>query len=102
MNKKLGILLSTSSDNKNLEIVIGLSHAAIRSNINVYLYLIDDAVECINDRRLLELSKSGLKLYVCAYGAQKKGIAPSDAATFGGLAILSELTNVCDKFLSFG
>ena len=102
MNKKLGILLSTSPDNKNLETVIGLSHAAIRSNVNVYLYLIDDGVECINDKRVLELSHSGLKLYVCAYGAQKKGIAPSDIATFGGLAILSELTYVCDRFISFG
>lgn len=102
MNKKLGILLSTPPANKNLETVIGLVSAAMRSHINVYLYLIDDGVECINDRRVVELSRDGLKLYVCAYGAQKKGIVPSDVATFGGLAILSELTNVCDRFIAFG
>jgi len=102
MNKKLGILLSTSPDNKNLEIVTGLIQAAIKSSVSVYLYLIDDGVECIHDKRLLELSKEGLKLYVCAYGAQKKGISPSEAATFGGLAVLSELVNVCDRFIAFG
>lgn len=102
MNKKLGILLSTPPVNKNLETVIGLISAAMKHHINIYLYLIDEGVECIHDGRLLKLSKTGLKLYVCAYGAQKKGITPTDVATFGGLAVLSELTNVCDKFISFG
>ena len=63
--------------------------------------LIDDGVECILDRRLEEFTANGMKLYVCAYGAQKKGIEPSEAATFGGLAILSELISVCDRFISF-
>ncbi len=102
MNKKLGILLSTSTSNKNIETVIGLVRAAMRSSVRVYLYLIDDGVECIHDKRLLDLTKGGLKLYVCAYGAQKKGISPSDIATFGGLAVLSELANVCDRFVAFG
>lgn len=102
MSKKLGILLSTAPDNKNLVVVTGLIKAAIKNSVSVYLYLIDDGVECIHDKRLLELSKEGMKLYVCAYGAQKKGIAPSDIATFGGLAVLSELANVCDRFIAFG
>ncbi|MBI5407285.1 MAG: DsrE family protein [Nitrospirae bacterium] len=102
MNKKLGILLSTSPDNKNLGIVTGLIQTAIKNSASVYLYLIDDGVECIHDKRLLELSKKGLKLYVCAYGAQKKGIPPAEVATFGGLAVLSELANVCDRFVAFG
>ena len=100
--KKLGIMLSTEPSNKNLETVIGLTKAAIRNNTGVYLYMIDDGVECIKDERLLELSKDGLKLFVCAYGAQKKGISPSDVANFGGLAVLSELINACDKFIAFG
>ncbi len=102
MNKKLGILLSTSPDNKNLGIVTGLIQAAIKGSVSVYLYLIDDGVECIHDKKLLELSKEGLRLYICAYGAQKKGIPPNEAATFGGLAVLSELANVCDRFVAFG
>ncbi|MBI5755860.1 MAG: DsrE family protein [Nitrospirae bacterium] len=102
MNKKLGILLSTPPADKNIETVIGLASAAMRNNVSVYLYLIDDGVECINDKKLIELSKNGLKLSVCAYGAQKKGITPTDVATFGGLAVLSELITVCDRFVAFG
>ena len=41
-------------------------------------------------------------MYVCVWGAQKKGIPPAEAATFGGLAVLSELANVCDRFVAFG
>lgn len=100
--KKLGIMLSTEPSNKNLETVIGLTKAAIKNNIAVYLYMIDDGVECIKEERLLSLSKKGLKLFVCAYGAQKKGISPSDVANFGGLAVLSELINACDRFVAFG
>lgn len=102
MNRKLGILLSTPPADRNLEAVIGLISASRTSHVNVYLYLIDDGVECIHDKRLVEFLKDGLKLYACAYGAQKKGIAPTDNATFGGLAVLSELISVCDRFIAFG
>jgi len=101
MNRKLGILLSTPPNNKNLETVLGIISAAMTEKVNVYLYLIDEGVSCIHDRRLIEFSKGGLKLYVCAYGAQKKGIAPTDIATFGGLAVLSELISACDRFIAF-
>lgn len=95
-------MLSTDPANRNLETVIGISRAAIKKEIGVYLYLIDEGVSCINDSRLTDLSKEGLKLFVCAYGAQKKSISPSDIANFGGLAVLAELINACDKFIAFG
>ena len=100
--KKLGILLSTPPSDKNLETVMGLISAALRNNVSVYLYLDDDGVECIKDSRLLSMSGDGLKLSVCAYGAQKKGIEPRDVAMFGGLAVLSELISACDRFIAFG
>src|SRR3989304_7634001 len=98
MNKKLGILLSTPPSDKNIETVIGLISSALRNNINVYLYLDDDGVECIKDNRLVSMSGDGLKLSVCAYGASKKGIEPSDVAIFGGLAVVSALISACDRF----
>src|SRR4030067_3434765 len=102
MNKKLGILLSTPPSDRNIETVIGLISSAMRNNIIVYLYLDDDGVECINDNRLVAMSGDSLKLSVCAYGAQKKGIEPSDVAMFGGLAGFYELIKACDRFLAFG
>lgn len=101
MNRRLVILLSTSPESKDLEVVKGLIRAGFNKGIRVYLYLIDDGVECINDAGLVDMSKEGLRLYVCAYGAQKKGISPSDVATFGGLAVLSDLIKSCDRFIAF-
>src|SRR4030067_3305255 len=91
MNKKLGILLSTPPSDQNIETVIGLISSAMRNNIIVYLYLDDDGVECINDNRLVSMSGDGLKLSVCAYGAQKKGLEPRDAAMVGGRAGIAEV-----------
>ncbi len=102
MNRKLGILLSTPPTDQNFETVIGLISSARRNNVCVYLYLDDEGVECINDNRLVSMSGNELKLSVCAYGAQKKGIEPSDIAMFGGLAVLSELISACDRFIAFG
>src|SRR3972149_9576922 len=85
MNKKLGILLSTPPSDKNIETVIGLISSALRNNVSVYLYLDDDGVECIHDNRLIAMSKDGLKLSVCAYGAQKKGIEPRGGGGFWGV-----------------
>ena len=102
MNKKLGILLSTPPSDQNIETVIGLISSAMRNNVIVYLYLDDDGVECINDNRLVSMSGDGLKLSVCAYGAQKRGIEPSGVAVFGGLALLTELISAIARFIAFG
>jgi hypothetical protein len=100
MNKKLGILLSTPPSDKNIETVIGLISSALRNNVSVYLYLDDDGVECINDNRLVSMSGDGLKLSVCAYGAQKKGIEPSDGNVGGLRYCPSSLAH--DGFVAFG
>ncbi len=99
--KKLGLLLSTPKENPNLETVIGLAETAIGLNHQVYLYLIDEGTGAMTDSRLEELSGKGLKLFVCAYGAEKHGIALQGKATPCGLVVLSDLIKACDQFLSF-
>jgi sulfur relay (sulfurtransferase) complex TusBCD TusD component (DsrE family) len=101
MAKKLGILLSTPPSHRNLQTVLGLTDAALQGGTDVYLYLIDEGTRNFHEDRLRQLSGKGLKLFVCAYGAQNRGIFPSDEAVFGGLAVLGELINNCDRFISF-
>lgn len=101
MAKRLGILLSTPPGHRNFSTVLGLAEEALQDDFGVYLYLIDEGVRNIREERLLKLAEKGLKLFVCAYGAQNRGISPSDVAVFGGLAVLGELVNQCDRFLSF-
>ena len=73
--------------------------------IDLYLYLLDEAVRALDDerawRRLEALVGRGLKLYVCAFSAEKPGVPRSDRAVFSGLVALSQLIAYTDAFFSF-
>jgi sulfur relay (sulfurtransferase) complex TusBCD TusD component (DsrE family) len=98
--RKLGLMLSTASAHPNLETAIGLSRAALDGGGDVYLYLIDDAVDAVDDDRLLALADRGLKLFVCAYGCQKRRRPLSDRATNCGLVVLTDVINGTDRFVA--
>jgi sulfur relay (sulfurtransferase) complex TusBCD TusD component (DsrE family) len=93
-------MLSTEPAHRNLETALGLSAAAIERGTDVYLYLIDDAVTAVEDPRVQALAGRGLKLFVCAYGCQKRRQPLSDKATNCGLVVLTDIINGTDRFLS--
>jgi sulfur relay (sulfurtransferase) complex TusBCD TusD component (DsrE family) len=98
--RKLGLMLSTASAHPNLETAIGLSRTALDGGDDVYLYLIDDAVDAVDDDRLLALADRGLKLFVCAYGCQKRRRPLSERATNCGLVVLTDVINGTDRFIA--
>jgi hypothetical protein len=98
--RKLGLMLSTAPDHPNLETALGLSGAALDGGGEVYLYLIDDAVAAVEDERLHALADRGLKLFVCAYGCQKRRRPLSDRATNCGLVVLTDVINGTDRFVA--
>lgn len=100
-NKKLGLLLSTPPQHPNLETVIRLTETALTEKDRVYLYLIDQGALAMDDPRLNSLIEQGLKLFVCAYGADRHHVPLSGKATPCGLVVLSDLVKGCDQFLSF-
>jgi sulfur relay (sulfurtransferase) complex TusBCD TusD component (DsrE family) len=73
----------------------------MNEGVDVYLYCIDDAVHGINQPQLQSLAVRGLKLYACAYAAQRRGLPFSGNAIFAGLAIVSDLIAATDRFVSF-
>ena len=99
--KKLGLLLSTPPENKNLKTVVSLAKEARRRKLEVYLYLVDDGVKNLDRPEIDALSQEGVKLFLCAYGAQRRGIPNSDKAVFCGLVVLSDLVKGCDRFVTF-
>lgn len=99
--KKLGILLSTPPENKNLNTVVSLAREALHQEVDTYLYLVDDGVKNIGRPEIDALSKEGVKLFLCAYGAQRRNIPASDKAVFCGLVVLSDLVKGCDRFVTF-
>jgi hypothetical protein len=100
--KKLGILLSTGPEHPNLETALGLGTAALARGADLYLYLIDDGVRALGDARLRALPGRGAKLFVCAYGCQKRRIALEDdpAVSYCGLVVLTDLINGTDRFVA--
>jgi sulfur relay (sulfurtransferase) complex TusBCD TusD component (DsrE family) len=101
--KKLGLMLSTGPERPaNLDTAVGLSDAAIARGAQVYLYLIDDGVRALDDPRVASLADRGAKLFVCAYGCQKRRIPLRDAdtITYCGLVVLTDLINGTDRFIA--
>ena len=95
--KKLGLLLSTGPERpENLDTAIGLSEAALARGTGLYLYLIDDGVRALDDPRLQALPTRGAKLFVCAYGCQKRRIALRDVNWLGD-GTLEEALNVLKR-----
>jgi sulfur relay (sulfurtransferase) complex TusBCD TusD component (DsrE family) len=102
--KKLGILLSTPPTHPNLTTVARLCEEGLRSDVDVYLYLIDEGVKGLTDGRVLGLSKTGAKLFACAYGCQQQGVPTGNLdpnIQLCGLVVLSNIINVCDRFVAF-
>lgn len=99
--RKLGILLSTHPDQPPFRHGLGLADAALRAGGDVYLYCIDDAVCGVGDPDLQALKARGLKLYACAYGAQRRNLPVNDLAVFAGLTVVNDLMAGTDRFVSF-
>jgi sulfur relay (sulfurtransferase) complex TusBCD TusD component (DsrE family) len=101
--KKFGLLLSTGPDRPaNLETAVGLSEATLARGGQLYLYLIDDGVRALDDPRIGALPDRGAKVFVCAYGCQKRGLPLADAerVTYCGLVVLTDLINGTERFVA--
>jgi hypothetical protein len=98
--KKLGILLGAHPESSGFRHGLGIAGAALDAGVDVYLYCLDEAVRGVDGDGLQGLRQRGLKLYACAYGAHRHGIALSDNAVFAGLTVVSDLMAGTDRFLS--
>ena len=100
--KKFGLLLSTGPDHANLETAVGLSQAALDRGAQLYLYLIDDGVRALDDPRIGGLPERGARVFVCAYGCQKRGLPldDGDRVTYCGLVVLTDLINGTERFVA--
>jgi sulfur relay (sulfurtransferase) complex TusBCD TusD component (DsrE family) len=100
--KKFGLMLSTGPDHPNLETAVGLADAALARGAQFYLYLIDDGVRALDDPRVHALPDRGARVFVCAYGCQKRGrpLADPERVTYCGLVVLTDLINGTDRFVA--
>ncbi len=99
--RKLGVLLSTRPERPPFRHGVRLAGHALAAGVDVYLYCIDEAVQGVGDPELQDLKKRGLKLYACAYGAQRRSLPINDLATFAGLTVVNDLMSSTDRFIAF-
>src|SRR5688500_12650587 len=102
--KKLGLLLSTPPSHPNVTTVTRLCEEGLRSDVDVYLYLIDEGVGNLHNEGVLRLSDAGAKVFVCAYGCQQHAVPTKnlkDGVQLCGLVVLSNMINGCDRFVAF-
>jgi sulfur relay (sulfurtransferase) complex TusBCD TusD component (DsrE family) len=99
--KKLGLLLSAPPGQPGFEHGVNLAEAALAEGVEVYLYCIDEALRGIEEPRLQGLAGRGVRLFACAYSADRRLLARTDKAAFAGLASLSDLMAGTDRFVSF-
>ena len=81
---------------------MGLADAALARGVQLYLYLIDDGVRALDDPRVRVLPDRGAKVFVCAYGCQKRHLPLRDPerVTYCGLVVLTDLINGTDRFVA--
>jgi sulfur relay (sulfurtransferase) complex TusBCD TusD component (DsrE family) len=99
--KKLGLLLSTPPGSAGFQHGLALADAALGAEVEVYLYCIDEAVRGLNDPRMQSLADRGIRLYGCAYAAQRRRLPIDEKTNWAGLGLLSDLIAATDRFVSF-
>jgi sulfur relay (sulfurtransferase) complex TusBCD TusD component (DsrE family) len=99
--KKLGLLLSCPVSQPNFQHCLHLAETALEEGVDVYLYCIDEAIGGVDESGLQSLAARGLKLYACAYAAQRRGMERNPSAIYAGLGLLSDLMASTDRFVSF-
>lgn len=85
----------------NFEHGVRLAAAAMKSDVEVYLYCLDDAVMGISDPRLQSMRGAGLRLFGCEFARRQRRMPPDELAIYGGLVMLSDLASATDRFVSF-
>ncbi len=101
MSEKLGILLTTSPENENTHTVVRLAEAALATGKQVEMFLMCDGVYHLNDHRLEELTKKGVKVAVCAQNCLERKVERKPFVLWGSQYDLAILVKESDRFLSF-
>lgn len=99
--QSLGILLATGLAEASFHQAIHLARSAQIAGIQVYLYLLDDAIGASASPELQSLADCGVKISGCAYAAKRRSIKLHPEISFGGLGLLNEIIARCDCFVGF-
>lgn len=100
-NKTLGILLATSPENFNKQIVIGITEAAIKLGVKVKIFLMDDGIYNLYDKNFMRLIELGAEISYCDQNAREREIKIMENARSGSQFDNAELVKNSDRYLGF-
>ncbi len=99
--KKLGILLTTSTESENTHTVVKLTEAAIEEGVEVHIFLMCDGVYHLNHEGFKGLAEKGAHVVVCAHNAIERKVGKKDFVFWGSQYDLACMVKDCDRFLAF-
>lgn len=99
--KILGILLATSPQNFDKNIVIGITEASIKMGIKVKIFLMDDGIYNLYDEKFMKLIDYGAEVSLCSLNAKERKIQEIKNVRFGSQFDHAEIVKHCDRYLGF-
>ena len=99
--RSLGLLVSSSPTEPGFRHALELARAALKREITVYWYAVDEGVRAVDTGALRDLVQEGIRLFACAYGAERRRLPHHPHAVYAGLGVVSDLMSRTDRFLCF-
>ncbi len=99
--KRLGLLIACRADSEKFRHASCLIESALNRGLQVFVYLLDEAVLAVGTEGMESLRAKGMKLHACSNAARERGLELSDNAVFSGLPVVGDLIKKTDHFLSF-
>jgi hypothetical protein len=65
----------------------------------VYLYALDEGVRGLSPAAVAEWNRAGIKVFGCAYAAERRHLPLQSSVTYGGLALLHDLLATTESFI---
>ncbi len=81
--RKLGILLTTSPEHANTHSVIKISEAALKSGVEVRIFLMCDGVLNVNHAPFLQLLSKGAQICLCQQNLNERFLDDANGVTLG-------------------
>jgi len=93
-------MLTTGVGDENTRTVQKLAEAALRQGHEVAIFLMDDGV--FNIPALQRLAAQGVKLAICAYNAEQRGVGRVEGVVWGSQYDWAHIVHDADRVVVFG
>ena len=102
--KRLGLVLTTSPESRDVDTVVQLAKAAMALGAEARVFVMCDGVYTLGEPALRELAAQGALIRVCGRNAEERRVEEiEDAANieWGSQYDLAQMSEECDRIVAF-